>query len=105
MEYATVDGERSKPFVGGKGCCPMCGAEMIAKCGPRVLHHWAHKGRRNCDPWWENETDWHREWKGYFPENCREIHHKAEDGGDTSCRRNEPERHLRRISTFQHARD
>lgn len=80
MEYATVDGERSKPFVGGKGCCPMCGAEMIAKCGPRVLHHWAHKGKRNCDPWWENETDWHRKWKGYFPENCREIHHQAEDG-------------------------
>ena len=80
MEYATVDGERSKPFAGGKGCCPMCGAEMIAKCGPRVLHHWAHKGRSNCDPWWENETDWHREWKDYFPENCREIHHKAVDG-------------------------
>lgn len=80
MEYATIDGNRSKPFVGGKGCCPMCGAEMIAKCGPRVLHHWAHKGRRNCDPWWENETDWHREWKSYFPENCREIHHQAEDG-------------------------
>ena len=53
---------------------------MIAKCGPRVLHHWAHKGRSNCDPWWENETDWHREWKSYFPENCREIHHQAEDG-------------------------
>ena len=81
MQYVIVDGGRSEPFVGGKGCCPMCGAEMIAKCGPRVLHHWAHKGRRNCDPWWENETDWHREWKGYFPENCREIHHKAEDGG------------------------
>lgn len=80
MQYAIVDGVRSKPFVGGKGCCPMCGAEMIAKCGPRVLHHWAHKGKRNCDPWWENETDWHREWKGYFPENCREIHHQAEDG-------------------------
>ena len=53
---------------------------MVAKCGPRVLHHWAHKGRRNCDPWWENETAWHRKWKGYFPRHCREIHHIAESG-------------------------
>ena len=80
MQYAIIGSERSEPFVGGKGLCPTCGDEMVAKCGPRLLHHWAHKGRRNCDPWWENETDWHREWKSYFPENCREIHHRAEDG-------------------------
>ena len=53
---------------------------MICKCGPRVLHHWAHKGRRNCDPWWESETAWHRDWKNQFPERCREIHHRAHDG-------------------------
>ena len=80
MQYAIVENRRTEPFVGGRGECPTCGAELIAKCGPRVLHHWAHKGRRNCDPWWENETDWHREWKGYFPECCREIQHRADDG-------------------------
>jgi hypothetical protein len=53
---------------------------MIAKCGPRILHHWAHAGRRDCDPWWENETPWHREWKSLFPENCREVGHVAADG-------------------------
>jgi len=53
---------------------------MVAKCGPRVLHHWAHRARRDCDPWWENETDWHREWKSYFPEECREVSHTAIDG-------------------------
>lgn len=53
---------------------------MVAKCGPRVMHHWAHKSRRNCDPWWENETPWHREWKGHFPEECREVSHTAPDG-------------------------
>lgn len=53
---------------------------MIAKCGPRVLHHWAHHGRRNCDPWWENETDWHRQWKNLYPLECREISHVAPDG-------------------------
>lgn len=53
---------------------------MIAKCGPRVLHHWAHEGRRNCDPWWENETEWHRAWKNHFPLLCREVSHRAPDG-------------------------
>jgi competence protein CoiA len=53
---------------------------MVAKCGPRVMHHWAHAGRRNCDPWWENETPWHREWKNLFPEDCREVSHAAPDG-------------------------
>lgn len=53
---------------------------MLAKCGPRVIHHWAHEGRRNCDPWWENETEWHREWKNLFPESCREVVHVAPDG-------------------------
>jgi len=53
---------------------------MVAKCGPRIIHHWAHRGRRNCDPWWENETVWHREWKNLFPEECREISHVAADG-------------------------
>ena len=80
MQYAIVDDERREAVAGERGHCPICGAETIPKCGPRVVHHWAHKGRRDCDPWWENETDWHREWKGYFPEECREITHVAEDG-------------------------
>ena len=53
---------------------------MIAKCGSRVRHHWAHASRRNCDPWWENETDWHREWKNRFPGECREVSHTSADG-------------------------
>lgn len=44
------------------------------------MNHWAHAGRRDCDPWWENETPWHREWKNRFPESCREIVHVASDG-------------------------
>ena len=53
---------------------------MVAKCGPRVLHHWAHDRRRDCDPWWETETEWHRAWKALFPPECREFHHLASDG-------------------------
>lgn len=53
---------------------------MVAKCGPRIMHHWAHASRRDCDPWWENETEWHRQWKSLFPEDCREVSHTADDG-------------------------
>jgi competence protein CoiA len=80
MQFAMVGAERLEAFPGGRGLCPICGAAMIAKCGPRILHHWAHAGRRTCDPWWENETEWHRAWKNLFPEACREISHTAPDG-------------------------
>lgn len=80
MQYALVNGERHEAFVGGRGVCPMCGAPMVSKCGPRILHHWAHARRKNCDPWWESETEWHREWKNLFPEECRERSYTAPDG-------------------------
>jgi len=80
MQLALVNEKRVEAFPGGKGSCPTCGAQMIAKCGPRIIHHWAHQGRRNCDPWWENETDWHRAWKNLYPVEYREILHVANDG-------------------------
>lgn len=80
MQYALIGLDRHEPFPHGRGLCPTCGSAMIAKCGPRVLHHWAHEGRRNCDPWWENETEWHRAWKNLFPKECREVYHVAPDG-------------------------
>lgn len=58
----------------------MCASAMIAKCGPRKIPHWAHHRIRNCDPWWEPETPWHRDWKNQFPEECREVSHLALDG-------------------------
>lgn len=63
MQFALVDEKRVEAFPNGRGACPSCGSSMIAKCGSRNVNHWAHNGRRNCDPWWENETPWHREWK------------------------------------------
>jgi competence protein CoiA len=80
MQLALVNDERVEAFSGGRGNCPVCGAETIAKCGPRIMHHWAHHRLRDCDPWWENETAWHREWKNKFPLECREVSHVAEDG-------------------------
>jgi competence protein CoiA len=75
-----MNGERCEAFPAGQGHCPTCGSKMAAKCGPRIMHHWAHAVRRNCDPWWENETPWHRKWKNLFPEQCREISHTASTG-------------------------
>ena len=80
MQFALVNGCRSEAQRGTSGICPDCESAMVPKCGPRVIHHWAHASRKNCDPWWENETDWHREWKNRFPEECREISHTAPDG-------------------------
>ena len=80
MQYSLVGSERSEAFPGGRGFCSFCNKPTLAKCGPRVMHHWAHTGREKCDPWWENETEWHREWKNLFPETCREVIHVAPDG-------------------------
>jgi len=80
LQYALVDQERREAFPAGHGLCPSCGAAMVAKCGPRVMHHWAHAGRQNCDPWWENETAWHRAWKALFPDTWREVSHVTPDG-------------------------
>ena len=44
------------------------------------MRHWAHRGARVCDPWWENETEWHRAWKGHFPLAWQEVVHPAENG-------------------------
>ncbi len=80
MQLALINQEPTEPFPKGRGKCPMCGSEMVAKCGSRVIHHWAHHRSRNCDPWWENETSWHREWKNLYPIHCREVSHTADDG-------------------------
>lgn len=73
MEIALVDGVRTLPSPGIQGACQACGAAMTAKCGEKNIWHWAHKGRRVCDPWWENEGEWHRAWKTHFPRECHEI--------------------------------
>lgn len=48
---------------------------MIAKCGRVKMWHWAHRSRSGCDPWWENETEWHRGWKNRFLREWQEVVH------------------------------
>ena len=73
MEVALVCGERAAPAPGLKGECPLCGKPAQAKCGPIIRWHWAHAGRRHCDPWMENEGPWHRAWKALFPFEWQEV--------------------------------
>jgi competence protein CoiA len=72
MKFALVDNNKLEATKGLKGTCPICGSELIAKCGTVKINHWAHKGTRNCDPWWENETEWHRIWKNNFSNEWQE---------------------------------
>ena len=55
------------------------------------MWHWAHLVKRICDPWWENETEWHRAWKDRFPSDWQEIVHFAESG----------EKHIADVKTDQ----
>ena len=100
MKFALFNGERIEAKKGAKGECPCCGSELIAKCGEVYIHHWAHK--KKCDDhWWENETEWHRNWKNQLPEEWQEIIPRDESG----------EKHIADVKTsedwvieFQHSR-
>ncbi len=72
MQFALINGVRSTAQPKTSGTCQFCGDNMIARCGRKTIWHWAHSPKRNCDPWWENETPWHRKWKSRFPEDWRE---------------------------------
>jgi competence protein CoiA len=73
MRFALIDNERHSPSPGLTGHYPGCGAAVIAKCGTERVHHWSHRSKRTCDPWWETETQWHRNWKDRFPQPWQEV--------------------------------
>lgn len=78
MKYALANGQRQEARPGLSGECQGCASPMVAKCGEVRIWHWAHLGMRVCDSWWENETEWHRSWKGQFPSPWQEFVHQAE---------------------------
>jgi len=101
MKYAIVDGKRREAEPKLVGECPGCSAPMVAKCGEIKVWHWAHRIKRECDHWWEPETEWHRNWKNQFPEGWQEYVDRSEDG----------EKHIADVRTdqgwvieFQHSR-
>jgi hypothetical protein len=82
MKFALIEGKRTEATKEAKGSCPSCGSELIARCGELKVNHWAHKSIRNCDSWWEYETEWHRSWKNYFPDDWQEIDLSDEETGE-----------------------
>ena len=82
MKFALVDGQRLEAQPHLSGVCRTCGRPVVAKCGEIRIWHWAHQGERLCDPWGENETEWHRAWKGRFPESWQEVVHQADTVGN-----------------------
>lgn len=80
MQYAmTSSFEKILPSKGLTAVCPQCESEVIAKCGNINVWHWAHKTLLNCKYFERNETEWHRNWKARFPEQCREVRFPAYD--------------------------
>ena len=74
MKFALHGGKRVEAEANLKGAvCQVCKAEVIAKCGDIKIHHWAHKSKRKCDHWWENETQWHRDWKNINKRNVNYL--------------------------------
>lgn len=91
MKFSLVGEQRQEAQPKLSGTCPACGNPVIAKCGKVRIWHWAHKGEFACDPWWENETEWHRAWKGHFPADWQEVVHQGPSG----------EKHIADVKTDQ----
>lgn len=82
VHFANVDGQKRSAFPKGIGECPACSEKAVAKCGTQKLWHWAHATKKNCDPWWENETVWHREWKSHWAPDQQEVVQYSEITGE-----------------------
>lgn len=80
MKYALVNNKKIIAEPKMKGKCPYCDSTVVAKCGKINIWHWAHIPKAECDKWWENETEWHRNWKNCFDIDNQEIIHFSDDG-------------------------
>ncbi|HKR02313.1 MAG TPA: competence protein CoiA family protein [Pyrinomonadaceae bacterium] len=75
MLYADDQyGNKIEATPNSLGFCPACNNQLIPRCGQININHWAHRGRRDCDDWYEPETEWHADWKRQFgKENCEVV--------------------------------
>lgn len=73
MYYANTEQGKIPAQHGVIGSCPNCGGVVIPKCGEINAHHWAHKSLNECDVWADGETDWHLNWKSFFPPEMVEV--------------------------------
>lgn len=74
MRYAQIgDDDRVEATPRARARCPLCAAEVTAKCGRLVAPHWAHVAREDCDEWAEADSAWHRAWQDCVPAGNREV--------------------------------
>jgi hypothetical protein len=73
MKFALIDNNRVEAKPKKHGVCPNCLQPVVAKCGKQKIWHWAHLRIISCDSWWEEETEWHRNWKNNYPSDWQEI--------------------------------
>lgn len=73
MQYSIVDGQRTEARPQLHGLCICCNKPTYSACGKLITWHWRHQNKKDCDDWWETETEWHREWKSRFPATWREV--------------------------------
>lgn len=74
MLYATTAaGPDTEPSPGATGTCPLCGGPVLARCGQVNVWHWAHQANKDCDPWAEALTDWHRAYQRLVPAERSEV--------------------------------
>jgi competence CoiA-like predicted nuclease len=75
MLYAHDEhGQQIPATPKARGTCPNCGAPLRAHCGTIITHHWEHQAtKRDCDPWFEPESEWHRSWKRCVPKHRTEV--------------------------------
>lgn len=79
MIWAIKDNKRIRASPKEKANCPICNKELIAKCGTIKIWHWAHQSNKECDIWYEHESNWHINWKNEFPKEQQEILIKKEN--------------------------
>lgn len=70
--WAISSGVRVRAWPGERAFCPCCNCVLVAKCGSIVSWHWAHM-TKDCDPWYEPESEWHIHWKQKFPDKWQEV--------------------------------
>lgn len=74
MIYAlNADQQKIPPSPSARATCPECASPVVAHCGPKIAWHWAHEHLACDTTWHEAETDWHRQWKAWWPPACVEV--------------------------------
>lgn len=73
MQYARINNFRRTAEPKLKATCEHCNGAVRAKCGSKIVWHWAHVSTESCDTWYEPETEWHRSWKNNFGPDRSEI--------------------------------